>query len=499
VTCARASKLCSCADFTEHGICNVAAARVQHDPQQHCHQVFQGKTGVLLSCVQVFFFVPPQISFVHQIFPIMESTVQHLRVKLVSLKKAAAGSSFRSDVLAPGRTMLEIASNNKNIDELRSYDPSLFLLVQWMLSDEAITMAEVLRHPYFMSPSERQTFAIAMGGGMIANYMQGAAHAAGIRAIREAIQPSLDECLARELSRLFEQTRVAGAAAPPGSCAPAAAIASSLDTRAVQPRGASLEGGTGGGAAVAEGGGGAARAATTTAAVRTITAAATTATAAAAAAASVGGGSAAGGTPAANGQYIAPPRIEINRNPASAHANPLQLTADMRSYSSFADRARVFQSMTTGPNAVSPSQQAVTILLAAPDAGLHLQTVLDITRALPDPVLCCHDILVKALPMCAEHNDTVLLRRLWGVGANGLRDSKLGWSGIGNPGVHYCISKLVRLQAREHASQGRGWAMLLSLLQAESVGGGGRAPEGEWPALAAPAPRRGGLGGAKSP
>ena len=448
---------------------------------------------VRLGFCKVVLFVPPQISFVHQIFPIMESTVQHLRVKLVSLKKAAAGSSFRSDVLALGQTMLEIVSNNKNIDELRSYDPSLFLLVQWMLSDEAITMAEVLRHPYFMSPSERQTFAIAMGGGMIANYLQGAAHAAGIRAIREAIQPSLDECLTRELSRLFEQTRVAGAAAPPGSCAPAAAIASSLDTRAVQPRGASLVGGGGGGAAVAGGGGGgaAAAAATTTAAVRTITAAATTTTAAAAAAASVGGGSAAAGTPAANGQNIAPPRIESNRNSASAHANPLQLTADMRSYSSFADRVRVFRSMTTGPNAVSPSQQAVTILLAAPDAGLHLQTVLDITRALPDPVLCCHDILVKALPMCAEHNDTALLRRLWGVGANGLRGSKLGWPGIGNPGVHYCISKLVRLQAREHAPQGRGWAMLLSLLQAESGGGGGRAPEGEWSALAAP--RRGGL------
>ncbi len=417
--------------------------------------------------------------------------MQHLRVKLVSLKKAAAGSSFRSDVLALGRTMLEIASNNKNVDELRSYDPSLFLLVQWMLSDEAITMAEVLRHPYFMSPSERQTFAIAMGGGMIANYLQGAAHAAGIRAIREAIQPSLDECLTRELSRLFEQTRVAGAAAPPGSWAPAAAIASSLDTRAVQPRGASLVGGGGGGgAAVAGGGGGVAAATTTAAAVRTITAAATTTAAAAAAAASVGGGSAAGRTPAANGQNIAPPRIESNRNPASAaHANPLQLTADMRSYSSFADRVRVFRSMTTGPNAVSPSHQAVTILLAAPDAGLHLQTVLDIMRALPDYVLCCHDILVKALPMCAEHNDTALLRRLWGVGANGLRDSKLGWPGISNPGVHYCISKLV--QAREHAPQGRGWAMLLSLLQAESGGGGARAPEGEWPALAAP--RRGGL------
>ena len=137
----------------------------------------------------------------------MESTVQHLRVKLVSLKKAVAGSSFRSDVLVLGRTMLEISSNNKNIDELRSYDPSLIL--QCMLSDEAITMVEVLRHPFFKSPSERQTFAIAMGGGMIANCLQGAAHAAGIRAIREATQQNLDECLTRELSRLFEQTRVA--------------------------------------------------------------------------------------------------------------------------------------------------------------------------------------------------------------------------------------------------------------------------------------------------
>jgi hypothetical protein len=152
-----------------------------------------------------------------QIFPITESSAQHLRVKLVSLKAATPDCSFRKDVRALGRAMLAVAGCSKNyaddLRELRSYNPSLFFLIEWMISEDAdLTMAEVLRHPYFMSPSEWQTFAITMGdgGGMIKSFLRqpGApapgGGAFGLGAIVQAIRPTLNEFLSHELARLFE-------------------------------------------------------------------------------------------------------------------------------------------------------------------------------------------------------------------------------------------------------------------------------------------------------
>ena len=66
--------------------------------------------------------------------------------------------------------------------------------------------------------------------------------------------------------------------------------------------------------------------------------------------------------------------------------------------------------------------------------------------------------------MCAEGNDPQLLRRLWDIGAAGLKDSKLGWPGLQNPGSHYCISKMMR----ERRPRGDCWALLSSLLQGAS-------------------------------
>ena len=55
---------------------------------------------------------------------------------------------------------------------LKAYDPSLYFLLEWMTAPaHPPSMHEVLRHPYFMSPAERQTFAIALGGGMIGAYL----------------------------------------------------------------------------------------------------------------------------------------------------------------------------------------------------------------------------------------------------------------------------------------------------------------------------------------
>ncbi len=132
-------------------------------------------------------------------------------MKLVSLKnaKAADVASFNHDVQALGNAMIQISSDAKERDDklvdIRSYDPSLFFLLEWMTSKDPPSMTEVLRHPYFMSPSERQTFAIAIGGGMIAEYLQ-APPRTGLSVITEAIMPRLNEHLKTELDRLIART-----------------------------------------------------------------------------------------------------------------------------------------------------------------------------------------------------------------------------------------------------------------------------------------------------
>ncbi len=78
-------------------------------------------------------------------------------------------------------------------------------------------MLEVLPHPYFMSTSERQTFSIAMGGVMIANYLD---QFSGRSVMSKAITPRLTELPRVELRRLINGTlkQIAAAvqAAPTG-------------------------------------------------------------------------------------------------------------------------------------------------------------------------------------------------------------------------------------------------------------------------------------------
>ena len=137
--------------------------------------------------------------------------MQLLRVKLVSLKnaKAADVASFNRDEQALGTAMIQISSDARERDEkladIRSYDPSLFFLLEWMTSEDPPSMVEVLRHPYFMSPSERQTFAIAIGGGMIAEYLR-TPEQTGLSVIADAILPRLNEHLKIELDRLIART-----------------------------------------------------------------------------------------------------------------------------------------------------------------------------------------------------------------------------------------------------------------------------------------------------
>ncbi len=140
------------------------------------------------------------------------------------------------------------------------------------------------------------------------------------------------------------------------------------------------------------------------------------------------------------------------------------LTTIMAGYSSFIDRLRIFQRLTAGLRAVTATRTVVAALFGSPDASDHVQIALPVLRSLPDDLLCNHDILGNALPMCAEGNDPQLLRRLWDLGAAVLKLSKLGWPGLQNPGTHYCISKMMR----ERRPQGGCWALLSSLLQGAS-------------------------------
>jgi hypothetical protein len=186
---------------------------------------------------------------------------------------------------------------------------------------------------------------------------------------------------------------------------------------------------------------------------------------------------------------------------AGVQPNVLTYSTIMGGFSSFFDRARLFHRMTSGVNAVSATAETMGALFGCPDVSDHMQTVLDITRALSVDLLCDHRVLGKLLPLCAEGNDTQLLRRLWDIGAAGLSGSKLGWPGLQNPGMHYQISKFMR----ERRPQGGGW-LLLSLLMRGSSGAcaaptpGGSAAVGTAPAAAAGGGRgvwggRGGGGG----
>jgi hypothetical protein len=149
---------------------------------------------------------------------------------------------------------------------------------------------------------------------------------------------------------------------------------------------------------------------------------------------------------------------------AGVQPNVEHLATIMGRYTSFIDRFRVFQRLTAGPRAVTATREVFAALFGSPDASDHVQIALPVIRSVPDDLLCSHDILSNALPMCAEGNDPQLLRRLWDIGAAGLKDSKLDWPGLRSPGTHNRISKIMR----ERRPRGDCWALLSSLLQGAS-------------------------------
>ena len=81
-----------------------------------------------------------------------------------------------------------------------------------------------------------------------------------------------------------------------------------------------------------------------------------------------------------------------------------------------------------------PSKYITATLFACRDASEHSPAVLSLTRALPDDLLCGHNVLGKVLLLCAAANDTQLMRRLWDIGAAGLSDCRSDGRACRTPG-----------------------------------------------------------------
>lgn len=123
----------------------------------HLHECRIAHTSINLRYFKVFLIEEPPRS-------------TNLRVKLVSMRKADHLTPVREreDIEDLGQAMARIVlGENPNVEELMSYDPSLYWLVKWILDDSnSPTLADVVRHPYFMSLNEKEVFTFALEGGV---------------------------------------------------------------------------------------------------------------------------------------------------------------------------------------------------------------------------------------------------------------------------------------------------------------------------------------------
>jgi hypothetical protein len=94
----------------------------------------------------------------------------NLRVKLVSMRRAETLSDAREckDIVDLGNAMARVVLGAEtSIDELMSYDPSLYWLVTWILQNpnqDGAKLADVIRHPYFTSLNEKEVLTLALEG-----------------------------------------------------------------------------------------------------------------------------------------------------------------------------------------------------------------------------------------------------------------------------------------------------------------------------------------------
>ena len=96
----------------------------------------------------------------------------NLRVKLVSMRRAdiLSPERQRADIQALGNAMARVVLGTQSSDTelLLPYDPSLYHLITWILQTDGdgATLADVVRHPYFMSLNEKEAFTLALEGGV---------------------------------------------------------------------------------------------------------------------------------------------------------------------------------------------------------------------------------------------------------------------------------------------------------------------------------------------
>jgi hypothetical protein len=121
----------------------------------HLHECKIAHTSINLRYFKVFLIEEPPRS-------------TNLRVKLVSMRRADTLTPVREreDIEDLGKAMARVVlGESGNMEELLSYDPSLYWLVAWILDEsDGATLADVIRHPYFMSLNEKEVFTLALEG-----------------------------------------------------------------------------------------------------------------------------------------------------------------------------------------------------------------------------------------------------------------------------------------------------------------------------------------------
>ena len=158
-----------------------------------------------------------------QIFPIDEPPCHtNLRVKLISMKHACdfTPELAQADIFQLGLSMCAVAtgrpfeSENSNEEDLahyvahrrealKSYDVSLMLLIDWMLDldgAQRASIADVIRHPFFMGVNETEAFSLALKGNLFAELVANKDFDAELKELKIELE--------REISRVFGLLRV---------------------------------------------------------------------------------------------------------------------------------------------------------------------------------------------------------------------------------------------------------------------------------------------------
>jgi hypothetical protein len=193
---------------SEAGVCTLqelfAQAFTPADIAERCSKMHRMLVKEILQSMVLAVFHLHECKIVHRnislayfkVFLIEEPPrATNLRVKLVSMKNANVytpdnTAEVTKDIQDLARAMMEVVLGDKKqfepqnassledpfvksetqvamVAKVQSYDPSLFLLIDWMLN--GATLADVIRHPYFMSLNEKEAFTLALEGDVFSS------------------------------------------------------------------------------------------------------------------------------------------------------------------------------------------------------------------------------------------------------------------------------------------------------------------------------------------